>query len=127
MYDAGKVITGLAVLVGLTTLPVWYNAAGGRGGPKPTLKVGTTAKSCVLPAAAMRAQHMELLDQWRTRVVRQGEHEARAADGRTVRMSLTGTCFGCHTEKTAFCDRCHGYAAVTPTCFDCHVVPKGSK
>jgi hypothetical protein len=127
MYDAGKIIPGIVVFVGLTTLPVWLNAAGGKAGPAPKLTVGTTAKSCVLPTAEMRATHMELLDAWRLRVVRDGEHLTRGADGRPVRMSLTGTCLGCHADKAAFCDKCHNYAAVTLTCFDCHVTPKGNK
>jgi len=127
MYDAGKIVTGLVILVGLTTLPVWYNAARGTAGPQPKLTVGTTEKQCVLPTAEMRATHMELLDEWRTRVVRSGGRVARTPDGRDVRMSLTGTCFGCHAQKTQFCDKCHDYAAVKLTCFDCHVTPKEQK
>ncbi|HEY3359295.1 MAG TPA: sulfate reduction electron transfer complex DsrMKJOP subunit DsrJ [Polyangia bacterium] len=127
MHDAGKIIAGLLLFVAVTTLPVWYNAARGTRAARPALTVGTTAKACVLPTADMRASHMELLDGWRTRVVRRGEHATRAADGGEVRMSLSGTCLGCHAQKTEFCDKCHGYAAVSLTCFDCHVVPKGSK
>ncbi|MBI5478888.1 MAG: sulfate reduction electron transfer complex DsrMKJOP subunit DsrJ [Deltaproteobacteria bacterium] len=127
MYDAGKILFGLLVLAGLTTLPVWYNVARGKAGPQPQLTVGTTEKQCVLPTAEMRAGHMALLDEWRTRVVRHGEHATRTSGGREVRMSLTNTCLGCHAQKDQFCDRCHDYAAVKLTCFECHVVPKRSK
>ena len=72
----------------------------------------------------MRASHMTLLAEWRDRVVRDGVRTYTGADGRVVRMSLSGTCLGtCHTDKTAFCDRCHDYAGVKPACWDCHVVP----
>jgi hypothetical protein len=127
MHDSAKIVLGLIVLVAVSTLPVWYNAARGQAGPVPQLTIGTAQKQCVLPKAEMRAAHMQLLDEWRTRVVRHGEHVTRTPEGREVRMSLTGTCLGCHAEKKAFCDRCHDYAAVTLTCFDCHVVPKGSQ
>jgi hypothetical protein len=127
MYDSGKIVLVLVVLVGVSTAPVWYNAARGKGAAQPKLTVGTTEKECVLPAAEMRAAHMQLLDEWRTRVVRHGEHSTRTSQGREVRMSLTGTCLGCHAQKTEFCDRCHDYAAVKLACFDCHLVPKKSR
>jgi hypothetical protein len=36
---------------------------------------------------------------------------------------LTHTCLNCHSNKSAFCDACHHYMAVTPNCWDCHVTP----
>jgi hypothetical protein len=70
----------------------------------------------------MRASHMVLLQDWRDAVVREGVREYTTADGRTVQMSLTGTCLrACHTDKAAFCDRCHDYAHVKPSCWSCHV------
>jgi hypothetical protein len=127
MYDAGKILLFLLVMVGVTTAPVWYNAARGRGTAPPKLAVGTTEKDCVLPVAEMRAAHMQVLDDWRTRVVRGGEHVTRTSQGREVRMSLTGTCLGCHAQKTEFCDKCHDYAAVKLACFDCHLAPKSRR
>ena len=46
------------------------------------------------------------------------------ADGKTVTMSLSGTCMSCHPNKKEFCDACHDYLAVSPYCWDCHVEPK---
>ncbi len=124
MADSGKIVLFLLVIVGATAAPIWYNAASGRGAARPKLTVGTTEKACILPVAEMRADHMQVLDDWRTRVVRGGEHVTRTSDGREVRMSLTGTCLGCHVQKTEFCDRCHDYAAVSLACFDCHQAPQ---
>ena len=55
-----------------------------------------------------------------------------AADGRRFPKSLAGSfrtadggsCMSCHSNKDAFCDRCHGYLAVEPQCWNCHVEPK---
>ena len=80
---------------------------------------------CVLPTGEMRASHMELLNDWRDLVVRDGERVMTTWDGRQARRSLTASCLGCHTEKEKFCDRCHGYVGVTPYCWDCHLTPKG--
>jgi hypothetical protein len=127
MFDAGKVGIGLAAFVVLGTLPLTYNLFSGRASGKPSLTIGTQAKECVLPAEEMRATHMKLLDEWRDRVVRDDERMTHASGGRTFRMSLTGTCLGCHTQKAEFCDRCHGYAAVDLDCFGCHLTPEPTR
>jgi hypothetical protein len=72
----------------------------------------------------MRATHMEMLDEWRDRVVREGERMYQASDGKSYEMSLTHTCLECHSNKAEFCDACHNYTAVTPYCWDCHIDPK---
>ena len=123
IFDAGKILTGLAAFTGLLTAPVWAGLAGGNDGAQPTLVVGTKESNCVLPREQMRATHMEVLNEWRDRVVRRGERVTRTAEGKELRMSLTGTCLGCHADKAQFCDRCHEYAAVEPTCFNCHEAP----
>ena len=93
---------------------------------QPRLEVGAEEPNCVLPREQMRATHMELLNDWRDRVVRKGQRMTRTFDGKPVRMSLTGTCLGCHNNKAEFCDRCHSYAAVELDCFSCHEDPGGS-
>ena len=62
---------------------------------------------------------------WRDDVVRSGERVFVASDGRRFEKSLDPTCLGCHENKAAHCDRCHGYLDVSPYCWDCHVDPKG--
>ncbi|MBN1608382.1 MAG: sulfate reduction electron transfer complex DsrMKJOP subunit DsrJ [Polyangiaceae bacterium] len=125
IFDAGKIMLGLAAFAGLATAPAWYDAAGGKVGARPRLEVGTSEKRCVLPVEDMRATHMQLLYGWRDGVVRNGRRMTHTSDGKPIRMSLTGTCLGCHSRKAAFCDRCHDYAAVTLNCFGCHADSKG--
>lgn len=125
MYDAGKIFAGLVIFLGLVLLPLWWNLATGAEVRAPELVLPQGEPGCVLPTVEMRASHMELLNTWRDLAVRQGDRVMTTWDGRKYTRSLTGTCLGCHTDKTSFCDRCHNYAAVTPYCWDCHVVPDG--
>lgn len=135
MYDKGKIVFGILVFLVLTTSPWWYRAAAGTGGPRPELEKAALGKDCVLPAAQMRGDHMELLYQWRDEYVREGKllvsgeggEPARWPDGKPMMKSLSNTCLRCHVNKGNFCDRCHNYAGVDPYCWDCHVLPKGSK
>jgi hypothetical protein len=125
MFDAGKVITGLVIFGVLVTFPLWYGALSGRADevPQPELAAHIVGQHCIRDAEYMRAKHMELLDEWRTRVVREGEHIYEAPDGRRYVMSLQNTCMGCHSNKVEFCDRCHDYMGVTPYCWQCHIEP----
>lgn len=134
MFDAGKVIAGLIVFLVLVTAPLWYGALSGRSGEVPQLELaaGLTDSAgrvlpdlhCVRDTVSMRAGHMDLLNQWRDDVVRQGERIYTAADGRRFVMSLQNTCLGCHHNKAEFCDRCHDYMSVKPYCWQCHVEPR---
>ena len=125
MHDAGKIIVGLVIFLVLVTYPVWYNAASGRATYVPDLQYPTESTACVMPTDFMKSSHMDLLDQWRDEVVREGDRIFAAADGMTYEKSLTNTCLGCHTNKAEFCDKCHDYLAVgTPTCWECHVDPR---
>jgi hypothetical protein len=69
----------------------------------------------------MRANHMNMLDDWRLEVVRGASRVYTASDGKKYEKSLTNTCIGCHTQQTEFCQRCHDYAGIeSPTCWNCH-------
>ena len=128
MHDGKKIVPGLLIFLGLVTFPVWFN--GGKAASPPDLKLDTPAiqqleeKRCLEPTAYMSARHMRLLQDWREAVVRRGDRIYVASDGKEYRMSLTGTCLGCHSNKEQFCDRCHNYEDVKPTCFSCHVAPQ---
>jgi len=99
MYDASKIVAGLAVFVVLATSP--------------------------LATEFMRANHMDLLDQWRDTVVRDDIRTYTSElSGKTYNMSLSDTCLDCHSQKDQFCDACHTYSAVDPYCWDCHVIPE---
>jgi hypothetical protein len=125
LYDAGKILAGLAVFLVLVTAPMWWNLATGVDIQAPELELPQAQPGCVLPVGEMRASHMELLNDWRDLVVRDGERVMTTWDGRETRRSLTKTCLGCHTDKEKFCDRCHGYVGVAPYCWDCHLTPNG--
>jgi hypothetical protein len=125
MNDKALVIVGLVVFVLIVAFPFWYGAASGEERPVPEKPDG---ERCVRDKAYMTASHMELLNEWRDRVVRDGERFLEIeglpgpANGKWE-MSLTNTCLSCH-DREASCKRCHDYASVRPYCWDCHIVPE---
>jgi hypothetical protein len=128
MYDAGKIIVGLVVFVILATSPLWLNAIMGGSPEVPELQLPTNGSTeCVESTEYMRAEHMDLLNQWRDDVVRNGVRDyVSTTSGKVYDMSLSRTCMDCHSNKAEFCDACHTYMAVSPYCWDCHVEPKGA-
>lgn len=127
MYDAGKVIVGLVIFLALITFPTWYNVATGQASYVPELAKAVKGDNCVMDTIYMKASHMDLLNQWRDAVVREGKRIHIGPDGKKYNMSLSSTCLDCHTDKEGFCDKCHNYMSVDPYCFDCHVVPEELK
>lgn len=126
MYDSGKIIVGLIILIGLFTSPIWYDLASGESAKKPKiiLPVDENIKECVTSTEYMRSSHMDLLNEWRDEVVREGNRIYTSPTGKEFEMSLTKTCMNCHSNKTEFCDQCHDYLGVTPYCWECHVEPQ---
>lgn len=132
IYNANKIIPGLIIFLGLITFPLWYNH--GKAAPPPQPKLDTPAiqrmtdKKCVLPTSEMRTGHMQLLNDWRTQVVRNGNRTYVAQDGKEYWMSLQNECMKCHSNKSQFCDSCHTYAGLStesvPYCWTCHIAPK---
>jgi hypothetical protein len=127
MYDAGKILVGLVIFLALLTSPVWYNGASGRASYVPEPKIVTEAEQCVAPKDYMKANHMDLLNEWRDLVVRDGKRIYVSFDGKEHIMSLSNTCMDCHSNKSDFCDSCHDYSGVTPYCWDCHVEPEETR
>ena len=128
MYDASKIVAGLAVFVVLATSPLWYNALSSASPEAPVLQQPTNGSTeCVEATEYMRANHMDLLDTWRDTVVREGVRTYTSEAGKDYTMSLSDTCLDCHSDKEQFCDACHTYSAVTPYCWDCHVIPEGGQ
>jgi len=130
MYDAGKIIAGIIIFVGLITFPFWYNMGKAAQAPKP--KLPTKVKECVESTPYMKTSHMQLLNEWRDSVVREGNRLYVAINGRKFDMSLSNmsfsdSCMGCHSSKVEFCDQCHNYVGVKPYCWDCHIAPKESR
>lgn len=135
IYNADKIIPGLLIFIAIMTFPFWYSR--GKAAPAPQPKLDTpviqqmSVKQCILPTPEMRTNHMQLLNTWRTEVVRNTNRLYVAADGKTYTMSLQNECMKCHSNKTQFCDQCHTYAGmqtgVVPYCWTCHVAPKENK
>ena len=126
MHDQGKVLAGIVIFLAVVLLPVWFSAAGGGLGEPPAIDAGEG--KCVREVEYMRSSHMELLDDWRDAVVRQGDREPVTVEGsdRPWEKSLTKTCLSCHVYRD-FCLECHDYMGVTPYCWECHIEPKEEK
>ena len=124
MYNAGKIIPGLLLFLAFATAPIWYNVASGHEAVAPEIEKPKNFTECVAESDFMRREHMQLLNDWRNEVVRDGGRVYVTADGRRYEKSLTRTCLGCHQSKARSCDRCHDYLDVSPTCWECHVDPK---
>ncbi|OGW37951.1 MAG: hypothetical protein A2Y97_05425 [Nitrospirae bacterium RBG_13_39_12] len=130
MYNGGKIIIGIIIFVGLVTFPLWSNMGKIEVKPDPKtdtaeiMKLPENERVCVEATTFMKKEHMQLLNDWRDWVVRDGETIYVNATGKEYTMSLQKTCMKCHSNKTKFCDVCHNYADVKPYCWDCHIAPK---
>jgi len=122
--DLGKVVFGLAVFIVLAGFPIWYAVAGKLQRTRPELEYPPGETACVEAKEYMATSHMELLNEWRDAVVRQGQRTYTSRSNGHHDMSLQNTCLDCHRNKTAFCDRCHSFVGVRPGCWGCHVEPK---
>jgi len=127
MSDKGKILFGLSIFVILITYPFWSSVAtaGEPEGGRAELDYPADADACIEPTDYMAASHMDLLNQWRDDLVREGNREYVSSTGETYEKSLTKTCLNCHEDRDTFCTRCHDYADVRPTCWQCHVTPGG--
>ena len=131
IYNKGPVFLGLAIFLAIALFP-FYNQ-GLKASAKPEPKLDTPVilqmpeqdRKCVEPKAFMRVDHMQLLNNWRDSVVRDGYRQyVSDASGKHYNMSLQNECMRCHANKKKFCDECHNYMAVKPYCWDCHIAPK---
>ena len=124
MYDGGKILIGLIIFILLCTFPFWYNF-GNAAYEAPELEMPEEEVECVESTEWMRANHMELLDIWRDKVLREDKAKYKSTTmEKEVEISLQNTCMDCHDNKKKFCDRCHETASVNPYCWDCHVAPE---
>lgn len=124
MHDKGKVIAGIVVFFVIVLFPIWFTGAFGDFTPPdvdPQAKSGT----CVRDKDWMTAHHMDLLDEWRDDVVRDGDRGPVVIDGVEWEKSLTRTCLDCHQSYDKFCNECHTYADAQPNCWECHLIPEG--
>ena len=124
MYKPVRIVAFLLVILGLVLAPVWLNQGRVAAVPAPSLDTqainALEERQCVESTAYMRAEHMLLLDSWRTAVVRDGATTYTNSAGRVYAMSLEDSCLGCHDNRAEFCDACHAYVAAEPNCWSCH-------
>ena len=127
LYDFKYIVLGLLIFFGLLFSAVLPNLGKTVAAPDPKLdtpaiqKLAAKDRKCVMPTDYMRANHMQLLVDWREAVVRDGQREFVNPEGKKFTASLSNTCMECHSNKSQFCDQCHNYVAVTPNCFGCHL------
>jgi hypothetical protein len=126
MRDRTAIVLGLGAFLALAAFPLWHALGSGADAARPALERAVEGPNCVEDTLFMTAHHQEILNAWRTAVVRDGEQTYVSRSGEEHEMSLTGTCMRCHTTSEGFCERCHDYAGVTTRCWDCHVAPEGS-
>jgi len=126
MYDSPKIIVGVVLFLVIFSIPFWYSQASGDSdyAPHPDISQLNAAgiTQCVEGKDYMAAKHMDLLDNWRNDVVREGDRLYVSDEyGTEFDKSLTDTCLEqCHTNHEDFCDQCHDYLGVKPKCWDCH-------
>lgn len=129
MNDKGLIYAGLAIFIALVSFPFWYNIGRASVAPQIVLtEQALAAKECIRSTDYMKKEHMQLLNEWRDAVVRDGYRVFVNSQGQSFNMSLSNTCLDCHSNKAEFCDRCHDYVSVSPYCWDCHIEdPKETK
>lgn len=123
MYNKGTIIPGLLIFVLIVIFPILYNGLEAGDMPKPAAPPGGETK-CVKDTGYMRSSHMQLLNEWRDSVLRDGNRVTVEVEGKIYRKGLQTACMKCHSNKEKFCDSCHEYASVKPYCWDCHLSPK---
>ncbi len=125
MNDRWKIIIGIIIFILIVTIPFNYSIIFSTDSSgAPDLEIFPQAgEECVRSKDYMRPYHMNLLDQWRDSVVREGDRFTEGPMGNRIEKSLTNTCLDCHANKENFCDRCHDYMSVDPYCWDCHITP----
>lgn len=105
MYKGGKIIASLIIFVAILTFPFFYNMGKANAGPDVNLKtpailaLAPADQQCVESPEFMRANHMQLLNQWRTEAVRNGQTVYINSLGKSFDMSLQDTCLNCHSTE----------------------------
>jgi len=100
MHDAAKIVAGSS-LAAVMTSPFWYNALTAAPAAVPALAPPPNgSKEWRRARAYMRANHMDLLNEWRDLVVRAGQRDyVSTTNGRAFDMSLSRTCLDCHSNR----------------------------
>jgi hypothetical protein len=128
MYDGGKIIAGLIIGVGLLMFPFFYNAGKAAKAPETELTPkAKKAKECVASTPYMKVWHMQLLDDWRHTVVRDGDRYYDAgrkpSDMRLDKRLLEKWRQIVVGDSESYYETRSGkvyYKSLQMTCMDCH-------
>jgi len=124
MYKGHRIIIFLVVFLAIVLTPLFVNLGHVDAVPTPSLDTpqidNMASKQCVESTEFMRAEHMQMLDTWRTEAVRDGAVSYTSSTGQVYEVSLQNGCLECHSNRSEFCDSCHNYVGVDPNCWDCH-------
>ena len=127
MYNKNAVIAGIVAFLVICSSPFWCGFSSDSYKKPEIVTQKDKNKECVEDAAFMRAEHMQLLNEWRDQALRNGSRVYVNAKGTKFDISLQNTCLKCHNNYEDFCDKCHKTNNVEPYCWTCHILPKGSK
>ena len=120
MYHKGYVLILIVAVLALSLTPVILASTGkGFVDIREELEKPKGEK-CVKDREFMVANHMELLNEWRTMAIRHGIRLTQTENGE-FNVSIN-ECFKCH-DYGKFCDKCHSYAGVKVYCWTCHTPP----
>ena len=125
MYNSKAVIAGIIAFLVICTSPFW--AGIGSGDYKKPEVVLPKKPECVESAEFMRAEHMQLLNEWRDQALREDNRVYISSTGKKWEIRLQNTCMKCYNDYEQFCDKCHVTNNVDPYCWTCHILPKGGK
>ncbi|AFM41238.1 putative sulfite reductase-associated electron transfer protein DsrJ [Desulfosporosinus acidiphilus SJ4] len=97
MYKGGRIIASLVIFVAVLAFPFFYNL--GKAAAGPVINVPSNSQ-CVEPAAYMRANHMQLLNEWRDQYVREGKTVYVNSQGKSFDINID-TCTKCHYANSS--------------------------
>jgi len=130
IYDGWKIILGLVIGVALFLSPILYNGVGKAAkAPVPELTAkAKAAKACVAPKPYMTAWHMQLLDNWRQEVVRDGDRYYNTNENLWWDYSLDSRILESWRRLVTASDQDEApgatgkiyYKSLQVTCMDCH-------
>ena len=127
MYNKNAVIAGIVAFLVICSSPFWCGFSSDSYKKPEIVTQKDKNKECVEDVAFMRAEHMQLLNEWRDQALRNGSRVYVNAKGKKFDISLQNTRLKCHNNYEEFCDKCHKTNNVEPYCWTCHILPKGSK
>jgi len=126
IYNSKPVIAGIIAFLVICTSPFWAGMSASKY-EKPAIVLPQNEKQCIEDVKFMRAEHMQLLNEWRDQALRGDKRVYVSSTGKKWDISLQNTCMKCHNSYEEFCDKCHKTNNVDPYCWTCHVLPKESK